>query len=84
MWWVSCTASRGHSSIVVSTSTSAKVSTFGSAVVDAFYVRGADGGKVTDSAAIQALEQALATRIAEAGDGSEEAAETTGRGSSSG
>jgi [protein-PII] uridylyltransferase len=64
--------------------TSAKVSTFGSAVVDAFYVRGADGGKVTDSAAIQALERALAARIAEAGDGSEASAETTGRGRSSG
>ena len=30
--------------------TSAKVSTFGSAVVDAFYVRGPDGAKVTDVA----------------------------------
>jgi [protein-PII] uridylyltransferase len=63
---------------------SAKVSTFGSAVVDAFYVRGPDGGKVTDPAEIQALEQALTTRIAEAGDGSQEAAEASGRGSESG
>ena len=30
--------------------TSAKVSTFGSAVVDAFYVRGPDGRKLTDAA----------------------------------
>jgi [protein-PII] uridylyltransferase len=63
---------------------SAKVSTFGSAVLDAFYVRGPDGGKVTDPAEIQALEQALTTRIAEAGDGSDEATEASGRGSGSG
>jgi len=39
--------------------TSAKVSTFGSAVVDAFYVRGPDGRKLTDPAQIAALEQAV-------------------------
>ena len=35
---------------------SAKVSTFGSAVVDAFYVREPDGGKVTDPDQIAAVE----------------------------
>jgi [protein-PII] uridylyltransferase len=39
--------------------TSAKVSTFGSAVVDAFYVRGPDGRKLTDPAQIAAVEQAI-------------------------
>jgi [protein-PII] uridylyltransferase len=39
--------------------TSAKVSTFGSAVVDAFYVRGPDGRKLTDPARIAAVEQAV-------------------------
>ncbi len=45
---------------------SAKVSTFGSAVVDAFYVRGPDGRKVTGADEIAALEDAVTTRIAEA------------------
>ena len=39
--------------------TSAKVSTFGSAVVDAFYVRGPDGRKLTDPAQIAAVEKAV-------------------------
>jgi len=39
--------------------TSAKVSTFGSAVVDAFYVRGPDGRKLTDGSQIAAVEQAV-------------------------
>jgi len=39
--------------------TSAKVSTFGSAVVDAFYVRGPDGRKLTDPAQIAAVERAV-------------------------
>ncbi len=39
--------------------TSAKVSTFGSAVVDAFYVRGPDGRKLTDPSQIAAVEQAV-------------------------
>jgi [protein-PII] uridylyltransferase len=43
---------------------SAKVSTFGSAVVDAFYVRGPDGGKVTDSRQIAAVEMAIQSRVA--------------------
>jgi [protein-PII] uridylyltransferase len=47
---------------------SAKVSTFGSAVVDAFYVRSPHGKKVTNSADIEALERAVVARIAEAGD----------------
>jgi [protein-PII] uridylyltransferase len=42
---------------------SAKVSTFGSAVVDAFYVRGPDGHKVTDPAAIAALERSIEERV---------------------
>jgi [protein-PII] uridylyltransferase len=41
----------------------AKVSTFGSAVVDAFYVRGPDGAKVTDSIQITALEASIAHRV---------------------
>ncbi len=45
---------------------SAKVSTFGSAVVDAFYVRRHDGEKVVDASEIAALEAAVAGRIAEA------------------
>ena len=44
--------------------TSAKVSTFGSAVVDAFYVRGPDGGKLTDPHRIASLEQAIGERVA--------------------
>ena len=43
---------------------SAKVSTFGSAVVDAFYVRGPDGGKVTDSRQIASVEMAIQSRVA--------------------
>lgn len=44
---------------------SAKVSTFGSAVVDAFYVRGPDGGKLTDPHRISEVELAIAERVAE-------------------
>lgn len=43
--------------------TSAKVSTFGSAVVDAFYVRGPDGRKLTDPQRIAAVERAIVERI---------------------
>jgi [protein-PII] uridylyltransferase len=43
--------------------TSAKVSTFGSAVVDAFYVRGPDGRKLSDPQLISALELAIGERI---------------------
>ena len=43
--------------------TSAKVSTFGSAVVDAFYVRGPDGGKLTDLQLIADVEAAIRHRI---------------------
>jgi [protein-PII] uridylyltransferase len=43
----------------------AKVSTFGSAVVDAFYVRGPDGEKLTDSRRIGALESSIRARVAE-------------------
>ena len=43
---------------------SAKVSTFGAAVVDAFYVRGPDGGKVTDGPTITRLEQTIRDRVA--------------------
>ena len=39
--------------------TSAKVSTFGSAVVDAFYVRGPDGRNSTEAAQISAVERAI-------------------------
>jgi [protein-PII] uridylyltransferase len=39
--------------------TSAKVSTFGTAVVDAFYVRGPDGRKLTDPAQIAAVERSV-------------------------
>ncbi|MGH9078977.1 MAG: hypothetical protein ACRDYE_02655, partial [Acidimicrobiales bacterium] len=38
---------------------SAKVSTFGSAVVDAFYVRGPGGGKLTDPRLVNAVEAAV-------------------------
>jgi [protein-PII] uridylyltransferase len=44
--------------------TSAKVSTFGSAVVDAFYVRGPDGAKVTDARLISTLESTIEERVA--------------------
>jgi [protein-PII] uridylyltransferase len=43
---------------------SAKVSTFGSAVVDAFYVRAPDGGKVTDPRQIALVETAIQSRVA--------------------
>jgi [protein-PII] uridylyltransferase len=39
--------------------TSAKVSTFGAAVVDAFYVRGPDGRKLTEASQIAAVERAV-------------------------
>jgi [protein-PII] uridylyltransferase len=42
---------------------SAKVSTFGAAVVDAFYVRGPDGNKVTDSRTIGRLEATITERV---------------------
>ncbi len=42
---------------------SAKVSTFGSAVVDAFYVHGPDGGKLTDLQLIADVEAAIRQRI---------------------
>ena len=45
--------------------TSAKVSTFGSAVVDAFYVRGPDGNKVTDAGLIEKVEAMIRARVAE-------------------
>lgn len=38
---------------------SAKVQTLGDRVVDAFYVRGADGGKITDAAYLAEIERAL-------------------------
>lgn len=43
--------------------TSAKVSTFGSAVVDAFYVRAPDHGKVTDPRLIAEVERTITERI---------------------
>ena len=49
--------------------TSAKVSTFGSAVVDAFYVRGPDGGKLTDLQLIADVETAIRRRIQPAAPG---------------
>ncbi len=42
---------------------SAKVSTFGSAVVDAFYVRGPDGRKLTEASQITAVERAVHAHI---------------------
>ena len=42
---------------------SAKVSTFGSAVVDAFYVRGPDGRKLTEPSQIAAVERAVHTHV---------------------
>jgi [protein-PII] uridylyltransferase len=44
---------------------SAKVSTFGAAVVDAFYVRDPNGGKVTDTHAIATLELTVKERVKE-------------------
>ncbi len=46
---------------------SAKVSTFGSAVVDAFYVRGPDGGKLTDPRLIGEVEEVIRQRVGVAG-----------------
>jgi [protein-PII] uridylyltransferase len=43
--------------------TSAKVSTFGSAVVDAFYVRGPDGRKLTEPGQIAAVERAVHAHV---------------------
>ena len=48
---------------------SAKVSTFGPAVVDAFYVRGPDGGKLIDPHAIASVERSVRDRIARSGNG---------------
>ena len=48
---------------------SAKVSTFGSAVVDAFYVRGPDGSKLTDLQRIADVEAAIRRRIESASAG---------------
>jgi [protein-PII] uridylyltransferase len=45
--------------------TSAKVSTFGSAVVDAFYVGDADGQKLTDAQAIELVVATIERRVAE-------------------
>jgi [protein-PII] uridylyltransferase len=42
---------------------SAKVSTFGSAVVDAFYVRGPDGRKLTEPSQIAAVERAVHSHV---------------------
>ena len=42
---------------------SAKVSTFGPAVVDAFYVLGPDGGKLVDSGTIASVERMVRERI---------------------
>lgn len=42
---------------------SAKVSTFGPAVVDAFYVHGPDGGKLTDPGIIDSVERMVRERI---------------------
>ncbi len=47
--------------------TSAKVSTFGAAVVDAFYVRGPDGTKITDAPTLARLEEAITQRVGAAG-----------------
>ncbi len=46
---------------------SAKVSTFGSAVVDAFYVRGPDGGKITDPRLVAAVDRAVKERVGSPG-----------------
>lgn len=46
---------------------SAKVSTFGPAVVDAFYVLDPDGGKLRDPRLIAAVEQSVRDRIGEPG-----------------
>ncbi len=46
---------------------SAKVSTFGSAVVDAFYVSGPGGTKITDPQLIAAVESAVKERVGTAG-----------------
>ncbi|HEX4216735.1 MAG TPA: [protein-PII] uridylyltransferase [Acidimicrobiales bacterium] len=44
---------------------SAKVNTFGAAVVDAFYVRGPDGEKVTDPHLLDAVDRAVRDGVAE-------------------
>ncbi|HEY2563368.1 MAG TPA: [protein-PII] uridylyltransferase [Acidimicrobiales bacterium] len=44
---------------------SAKVNTFGAAVVDAFYVRGPDGEKVTDRPLLDAVERSVRDGVAE-------------------
>ena len=44
---------------------SAKVNTFGAAVVDAFYVRGPDGEKVTDADRLASVEHAVRLGVAE-------------------
>lgn len=46
---------------------SARVSTFASAVVDAFYVTTAQGGKLLDPAAIEAMSRTIDERVAMAG-----------------
>jgi [protein-PII] uridylyltransferase len=43
---------------------SAKVNTFGAAVVDAFYVNGPDGEKVTDATVLAAVDQAVRAGVA--------------------
>lgn len=49
--------------------TSAKMSTFGAAVVDAFYVRGPDGAKVTDGETIAKLGEVIRQRVGNATNG---------------
>ncbi|MGA2838245.1 MAG: [protein-PII] uridylyltransferase [Acidimicrobiales bacterium] len=49
--------------------TSAKVSTFGSAVVDAFYVHGPDGRKLLEPAQIAAVERAIHAGVGSTGTG---------------
>ena len=49
--------------------TSARVSTFGSAVVDAFYVRGPDGRKLTEQAQIAAVERAIHAGLGSSAEG---------------
>jgi [protein-PII] uridylyltransferase len=46
---------------------SAKVSTFGPAVVDAFYVLGPDGGKLVDPGTIASVERMVRERISLSG-----------------
>ena len=42
---------------------SAKVATLGHEVVDAFYVRGHDGAKITDPESLAAVEEAVLARL---------------------